>query len=136
MPAITDEQIAALVDRFYGKIRTDGMLGPIFAAAIGEDWTPHLARMKAFWSTVVRGPGLGNGATYKGNPMVAHLGLPSLTREHFDHWLQLWRETVAEVCGDGADSIFVRKAEMIAERLLDTITLYREAMIEPAVVRI
>lgn len=119
---ITEGQISELVDGFYGKVRYDPMLGPIFAAAIGDDWTLHLAKMKAFWSTVVLAS-----RTYKGNPMVAHLALPRLTRGHFDRWLALWRETVAEICGEAGD-IFVWKAEMIADRLLDTITMYRESL--------
>jgi hypothetical protein len=40
-----------MIDRFYGAIRDDRLLGPVFAAAIGEEWTPHLAKMKAFWSS-------------------------------------------------------------------------------------
>ena len=123
MSMTTEDQISELVDHFYEKVRTDQLLGPIFATAIGEDWTLHLAKLKAFWSTVVLAS-----RTYKGNPMVAHLGLPRLTREHFDRWLELWRQTVVEVCGDSTDSVFIQKAEMIAERLLDTISLYREAM--------
>ncbi len=118
MPLVTEEQIAELVDNFYGKIRSDSLLGPIFASAIGEDWGPHLTKMKAFWSTVMLAS-----RTYKGNPMIAHLGLPRLNREHFDHWLKLWRETTSEVCPGPPASLFVQKAEMIAERLLHTISL-------------
>ena len=53
-PAVTAELMARtgldeallteLVHRFYGKVRADTVLGPIFAARI-EDWGPHLERM-------------------------------------------------------------------------------------------
>lgn len=120
MSQITESKIAALVDDFYGKIRTDALLGPIFSEAIGDDWGPHLQKMRTFWSSVVLAS-----RTYKGNPMIAHLNLPRLTREHFDRWLKLWRQTTAEVCGEPDASLFVQKAEMIGERLLDGITAYR-----------
>ncbi len=55
--------------------------------------------------------------------MMAHLGLPRLTREHFDRWLELWRQTTSEVCTEPSASVFVEKAEMIAERLLHAISL-------------
>src|SRR5690349_13453830 len=109
MPPVTEELIAELVDSFYGKVRQDRMLGPIFAGAIGNDWDPHLAKMRAFWSSVMLASG-----TYKGNPMIAHLNLPPLSRVHFDRWLNLWRETTAAVCPEPVASLFVRKAEMIA----------------------
>lgn len=43
--------IERLVDTFYGRVRADDILGPIFAARI-KDWGPHLQRMYAFWSSV------------------------------------------------------------------------------------
>ena len=39
--------VSLLVDRFYARIREDDLLGPIFAARVG-DWEMHLDRMKAF----------------------------------------------------------------------------------------
>ncbi|MGH9617712.1 MAG: group III truncated hemoglobin [Acidobacteriaceae bacterium] len=123
MPQVTEPEIATLVDDFYGKIRIDPLLGPIFASAIGEDWGPHLAKMRAFWSTAMLAS-----RTYKGNPMLVHLNLPRLTRDHFNRWLGLWRQTTAEICSEPVASLFVRKAEMIAERLLDGISAYRDSL--------
>jgi hemoglobin len=123
MPPVTESIIAELVDDFYGKIRIDPLLGPIFASAIGDNWGPHLHKMKAFWSTVMLAS-----RTYKGNPMVAHMNLPQLTCEHFNRWLGLWRQTTTEICSEPAASLFVRKAEMIGERLLAGISAYRDAL--------
>ncbi len=122
MQKITEEQIAELVDSFYGRVRSDAMLGPIFASVVGDHWDPHLAKMRAFWSSVMLASG-----TYKGNPMVAHLALPRLTEEHFARWLELWRQTAAEVLDEAAALLFVKKAETIAERLLATISMYGES---------
>ncbi|MEO6829165.1 MAG: group III truncated hemoglobin [Acidobacteriaceae bacterium] len=128
MPPVTESEIAELVDNFYGKIRVDPVLGPIFAAVIGEDWGPHLEKMRRFWATVMLAS-----RTYKGNPMIAHLNLPRLTRAHFDRWLELWRETTAEVCSEPTAALFVLKAEMIADRLLSSISVYRDSLLDSAV---
>ena len=50
------EFIDDLVENFYGKIREDDLLGPIFAERIA-DWPPHLARMKTFWRSVLHNSG-------------------------------------------------------------------------------
>jgi hemoglobin len=113
-PAITEEQIAALVDGFYARVRQDAKLGPIFERAIGKEWEPHLKQMRAFWSSVMLASG-----RYKGNPMKAHLELmPRIGAEHFARWLNLWRRTAAEILPQPAAEVFVRQAETIAGRLL------------------
>jgi hemoglobin len=116
---VTEEQISLLVDQFYDKVRADALLGPIFDQAIGDSWALHLVKMKAFWSSVMLAS-----RTYKGNPMMAHLALPRLGREHFDRWLEIWRETTPQICSEPAASLFVEKAEMIGERLLTSIVQY------------
>ncbi len=115
--AMNDTQIAQLVDNFYVKVRQDDVLRPIFDQAIGDQWDSHLATMRTFWSSVMLGR-----ATYKGNPMAAHLRLPSLSPMHFERWLRLWRMAAAEVCGDQGD-LYVQRAETIAGRLLSAVTL-------------
>ena len=52
-----------LVRAFYGRVRQDEMLGPIFAAHI-HDWKPHLRQMVDFWSSVALMTG-----RYHGRPM-------------------------------------------------------------------
>jgi hemoglobin len=121
---LTEDSIAEVVDTFYGRIRDDQLLGPIFAGAIGTEWGPHLDKMKTFWSSV-----LFASRAYKGNPMIAHLQLPRLTQHHFECWLQLWRETVAALCSDELASLLVRKAQMIGERLLHAITAHHESAV-------
>ncbi|MEH6790128.1 hypothetical protein [Parasphingorhabdus sp.] len=41
---IDDALISNVVEKFYGAIRSDALLGPIFESHVA-DWTPHLARM-------------------------------------------------------------------------------------------
>ena len=120
---VTEAAISELVDSFYGKIRDDQLLGPIFFDAIGDNWGPHLAKMKTFWSSVILAS-----RTYKGNPMMVHLQLPRLRRVHFERWLHLWRETVAEVCSEDVGGLFVAKAEMIGQRFLYAISMYHQSI--------
>jgi len=109
--------IGELVNRFYARVREDEMLGPFFTKAIGDHWDSHLATMKMFWSSIMLGS-----AGYKGNPMAVHMRLPNLSLRHFDRWLNLWRETATEVCGDQG-AVFVERAEAIAGRLVSAVTL-------------
>jgi len=123
-----ENSIAAMVDTFYGAIRHDQMLGPIFAGAIGDQWTPHLAKMKAFWSSVLLAS-----RTYKGNPMIAHLRLPRLTETHFERWLELWRETAAALCSKELAQLFIQRAETIGGRLLYSISQYHDSAVQEPV---
>lgn len=107
---IDEAMIDRLVRAFYGRVRQDGMLGPIFAERIG-DWEPHLQRMCAFWSSVALSTG-----RYQGQPVEKHRPLP-VDGEHFDRWLVLFEEVAAEVCPPAAASHFVERARRIAESL-------------------
>jgi hemoglobin len=50
---ISEEQVRLLVDAFYGKIRANADLGPIFERVVAGDWETHLAKMYDFWSSVM-----------------------------------------------------------------------------------
>ena len=62
--------IDRLVRTFYGKVRQDEVLAPVFNERIA-DWEPHLVRMGEFWSSVALMTG-----NYHGRPMQKHLPLP------------------------------------------------------------
>ncbi|RYG88254.1 MAG: group III truncated hemoglobin [Alphaproteobacteria bacterium] len=109
---ITDDAIARLVTRFYARVRDDQMLGPIFNDAI-DDWPHHLAKLEAFWSSVMLTSG-----RYKGQPMVAHLRhAEHMTQANFERWLRLWAEVTEAVLGSAAATPFQEKAGRIAESL-------------------
>ncbi len=111
-PDITEELIEGLVRSFYGKVRADPELGPVFAAKIGAEWEPHLAKMFDFWSSVTRMTG-----RYRGKPNAVHSRLDKVKPEHFLRWLTLFRETAREFCTPEVSAIFIDRAERIGESL-------------------
>lgn len=112
-PAPTEDEIGLLVDRFYGKVRQDAQLAPIFLGAIAEDdWPRHLATMRDFWSSVMRTSG-----RYHGNPVAAHRQLDGVTPAHFEQWLTLFAETCGEMFEPPLAASFMEKARRIATSL-------------------
>lgn len=109
---VTEAMIHDLVHRFYGEIRTDPALGPIFRRVLGEDWGSHLAKMCDFWSSVLLMTG-----RYAGNPMTAHLQVGGIRPTHFARWLHVFRQTAQQVCPPAAAELFVMRSEMIARAL-------------------
>lgn len=108
---VTEEMIHDLVHGFYGKIRVDPALGPIFNRVI-SNWDEHLEKMCDFWSSVVLMSG-----RFKGQPMVAHARIPDIRPTHFARWLHLFRQTAEELCPPAAAALFVARSEMIAQSL-------------------
>lgn len=107
---IDERMIGEVVDAFYERARADAILGPVFSDHIA-DWAPHLARMRAFWSSVTLGSG-----RYHGRPMERHLPL-AIDASHFDRWLELFAATADEVCPPQAAAIFKDRARRIADSL-------------------
>ena len=91
MNELTEESLAAFLDAFYVKVRSDPDLGPVFAAAIRDEaWPAHMTRIRDFWSSVML-----KSARYKGNPFAAHIDR-GVEQPHFKRWLALFDETAAE----------------------------------------
>nr|WP_243415032.1 group III truncated hemoglobin [Altererythrobacter segetis] len=117
------DYIDHFVETFYGKIRDDGLLGPIFAERIA-DWPKHLARMKAFWRSVLH-----NSGEFAGNPMLKHLAIPGLEQRHFSQWLELFYATLREAEPTSeATALVAGRARMIADSLLTGITMQRDGL--------
>ena len=109
---LSEEMIRTLVDNFYGKVRADSELGPIFERAIPGDWGPHLATMHNFWSSIMLTSG-----RYKGNPVAVHLRVEGIEPRLFGRWLALFDETCRELFEDDLAAVFRAKAARIAESL-------------------
>jgi hemoglobin len=115
---VTEEMIHEVVHGFYGKIRQDPALGPIFNRVIPpEAWPAHLQKMCDFWSSVLLMSGRFHGA-----PMPAHARIEvrdgeGVNERHFARWLHLFSETVTELCPPEAAALFQQKSQMIAQSL-------------------
>jgi hemoglobin len=107
---IDETMIENLVRSFYDSARLDPLIGPIFEAKV-HDWNAHIRQICDFWSSTLMKSG-----RYRGQPMVAHMPL-GVETTHFDRWLQIFNETVREICPPDAASQFLERAYRIAESL-------------------
>jgi hemoglobin len=110
---LSEEQIGALLDLFYTKVRADPGLAPVFARAIADDeWPAHIANIQDFWSAVMLKSG-----RYRGNPLQVHKEIEGVSPELFKRWLALFDEACREMLApDLADAMHGR-AVQIAESL-------------------
>ncbi len=119
------EDIKLLVGSFYGKVREDKLLAPIFNEQIGNKWSEHLEKMYRFWQTVLLAE-----HTYYGSPFSPHANLP-VDKNHFDRWLELFNETIDEqFTGQKAEEARWRAGKM-AEMFLYKIEYYRKTNLKP-----
>ena len=119
--------ISGLVRDFYGRIRKDPRLGPIFASVIQDDWEPHLEKMTDFWCSVILKDG-----SYDGRPVPAHLKLKQVREDDFDIWLRHFRVTAWTRCPSGVAQIFIERAERIAESLKIAMFFRLDRAVTPA----
>nr|WKN35970.1 group III truncated hemoglobin [Tunicatimonas sp. TK19036] len=114
------DDIKLLVDSYYGKVREDELLAPIFNERIGNKWPKHLEKMYRFWQTVLLGD-----HTYYGSPFTPHAQLP-VNKAHFNRWLELFNETINEhFTGEKAEEARWRAGKM-AEMFHYKIEYYRD----------
>ena len=81
-------QIDHVVARFYARVRTHPVLGPVFAAHVA-DWPEHEAKIAGFWRNAILREG-----SYNGNPMRVHVSRSDIKAEHFPIWLDLFKEVL------------------------------------------
>ncbi len=91
-------EVSILVRTFYGKVRQQETLGPIFNGII-TDWEVHLERLTDFWEMVLLNSGPGAG---KFSPVPVHKAVDkqinqSIEQRHFGNWLELWFSTIDEL---------------------------------------
>jgi len=87
--------IERLVNHFYGRVREDALLGPIFNDLAKVDWDHHLPKMYAFWQMALFREG-----NFHGNPLVAHAALLPLTPmdwPRFNRWLELFHGSIDDL---------------------------------------
>lgn len=90
-PTYTEADIRQLVFLFYGRVRVDEQLGPIFAHHV-ENWEAHLNTLCDFWSALLLGT-----RRFKGAPIPRHAALPGLSWPLFERWLALFYSTTSDL---------------------------------------
>jgi hemoglobin len=111
--------IRFLVDTFYGRIREDNLLAPIFDHQIGDRWPEHLEKMYRFWQTVLL-----DEHTYYGSPFPPHAGL-QVEREHFVRWLSVFCNTVDNAFEGEKATKAKEQGERMAAMFHSKITYYK-----------
>src|SRR4051812_28525260 len=104
---ITEEMIGELVTRFYGRVREDELLGPVFA--IVQNWDEHLAKLGGFWSSVVLMSG-----RYHGSPGGAN-SPGTLVGDLSARGRVLFKQPARGVCPPQAAALFIDRARRIAD---------------------
>ena len=110
--SITESSIRTLVDTFYARVREDAVLSPVFENVLAGKWDSHMPKMYAFWTKVLLGTG-----DFQSNVFGKHMALGGIEKEHFIHWLTLFRVTAMEVFGTEAADVPIAVAERIATSL-------------------
>jgi len=97
------QDIEVLVARFYGRVRQDELIGPIFNDVARVHWDEHIPKIQNFWADLLLGEN-----NYHGRPFPPHIPL-GLKVEHFERWLELFFLTVDEMFeGQKADEVKMR----------------------------
>lgn len=104
--------IETLVHAFYDDVRRDPELQPVFDQVIGDNWTPHLARMVEFWSTVMLAT-----HEFKGNVFGTHMAIGGVAPEHFRRWLALFEAAARRLFIPALADEFMLVARRIAASL-------------------
>lgn len=111
-PGIDDAQIGLMVDRFYGAVRRDKRLGPLFDGIVEDRWPAHLDRMKAFWRSVLLRTG-----EYHGRPVPAHNAITDLQSSDFERWIALFDQTTNELFEPQAAAVIQAVARRVGASL-------------------
>lgn len=86
------KDIEKLVNAFYDKVKKDDTIGYLFNDVAKVNWELHLPIMYDFWENILFYSG-----NYSGSPMMVHKELhqkSTMNQQHFQHWNDLFRETV------------------------------------------
>jgi len=115
--------IDQLMHAFYARAMADEVIGYIFTDVARLDLDHHLPIIGDFWETMLFRSG--DYGRHGRNPLQVHGALAEKTPlryEHFERWLEIFRDCVDEMfAGDTADFLKLR-AGMIANRMLEYVS--------------
>ena len=110
---ITDRtDIELLMNTFYGRLLADENINYIFTDVAKIDMKTHIPVIANFWESVLL-----NKNVYHNNAMKIHMDLndkTSLTKMHFDIWLQHFNTTVDELFEGDIALLAKQRAKSVA----------------------
>jgi hemoglobin len=101
---VTEDDIRALVLRFYELSLADDLLGPMFRAAI-TDFDEHYGIVQDFWSHAL----LGTSRYQRGTPYAHHTHL-KVEAAHFDRWMAAFTQAAEETLPPAAAMMALKRA--------------------------
>ncbi len=113
MLTVEESEILAMVRDFYGRVRLDPLLGPVFEARLAGRWEPHLDKMVDFWSSA-----LCQSRRYAGNPRATHAAIEGIDPLHFGRWLELFRATLDDLFSPERADLIHGRAQAMAGGLM------------------
>lgn len=107
---ITRENLRVLMTSFYEKAMLDPDLGPYFINELGDDiankeWVDHIELLADFWLAKILGED-----TYYGSFIGAHVKMPTIHKETFTRWEDLFSVAADEVYTADIAQLFKKKA--------------------------
>ncbi|NQZ75340.1 MAG: group III truncated hemoglobin [Ekhidna sp.] len=121
------EDISKVVHAFYGIIRKDDLLGPIFNHHIEDErWPVHLSMLTDFWEMNLFGTG-----NFTGRPGMKHILVDRSLNEgmngsHFRQWLELWFQTLDSMFQGPKVELAKDRALLMAKGQLNMVVRSRE----------
>ena len=106
--AAVETAIGVCVRDFYGAVRRDPTLGPIFEAAVA-DWETHFRVIDDFWSSVLL-----KTTRYTSHPYGVHVALP-IEPHHIDRWLELFAASVDRTLPPPYADIALARARLMGD---------------------
>lgn len=125
----TPAQINAQVAAFYARVRTDALLGPVFANHV-DNWPAHEAKIAAFWRNAILYE-----RSYDGNPQRVHIERPDVRPELFAHWLDLFEEVATQTLPPETATPWVALARRIGVGMKAGVQSARQPKGAPPVLR-
>ena len=115
--------VKEMIRAFYAAIMNDTLLEPVFSKALGPDitkgkWTEHFTTLDNFWLMMMTGE-----RGYGGHPFPPHVFIGPLTREHFEHWMALFKETTSEYFIPEIAEKFYKKADVLADYFIKNLDI-------------
>jgi hemoglobin len=106
------DDIVMVLQAFYHKVLTDAVIGHFFTQVVPLDLQLHLPVISDFWESV-----LFQSKGYRKNVMEVHQHIHQLSvirKEHLDHWVAVFTQTIDEHFAGGTASLMKQRAASIA----------------------